>query len=408
MLARLPATPPHLSQTSMTLRYLLSDVDMGEEEASAVADVVRSKWLSLGPRTAEFETKFAEYHGAKHAVAISNCTAALHLALLAYDVGPGDEVLVPSYTFVASANAILYQRATPVFVDIAGPHDLNLCCDDLESKITPRTKAIMVVHLAGFPVNMDRVRQIAERHELVVIEDACHAIGARYQGAPDGPLQGKLAGTLGHAGCFSFFANKNLVTGEGGMLVTDDEQVAQRVRLARSHGMTKTSWDKASGRASDYDVPQLGFNYRSTEITAALGMIQLRKLDASNDRRRELVQAYRQQLGDTAGITIPFAGRLSDSTHHILPILLDHGIDRARLREALLKAGIQTSVHYPPVHQFSHYQAQLPGDPRLLRTEDAAAREVTLPLHPLLSEADVKEISDALKNCLQEAAIRSA
>jgi len=387
----------------MALRYLLSDVDIGDEEASAVADVVRSKWLSLGPRTAAFEREFAAYMGAGHAVAISNCTAALHLALLAHGVGPGDEVLVPSYTFVASANAILYQRATPVFVDIVGPHDLNLCCDDLEAKVTPRTKAIIVVHVAGFPVDMDRVMRLAESRQLTVIEDACHAIGARYQGQPDSQFLGRFAGTIGHSGCFSFFANKNLVTGEGGMLVTDDASVAERVRLARSHGMTKSSWDKASGRASDYDVPSLGFNYRPTEMTAALGTIQLRKLEASNARRRELAAAYRRHLADTPAVTIPFAERLPDSAHHIFPVLLDPGIDRSKLRARLLEHGIQTSVHYPPVHEFSHYRSRLSSDPRLSRTVDASAREVTLPLHPFLTETDVEEIAGVLKACVAAA-----
>lgn len=382
-------------------KYLLSDVDLGEEEAQAVAEVVRGKWLSVGPRTAEFETRFAEMAGARHAVAVANCTAALHLALEALDVGPGDEVLVPSYTFVASANAVLYQSATPMFVDIRGPHDLNLDPDDLARKITPRSKAIVVVHLAGFPADMDAINELAARHGLAVVEDACHAIGADYRGATGSPLSGRKAGTLGRIGCFSFFANKNLVTGEGGMLVTDDEQLAQRMRLGRSHGMTKTSWDKADGRATDYDVVQLGHNYRGTELTAAMGLIQLRKLPAANARRRELVARYRERLRGVPGITIPFADRLDDSAHHIFPILLAHAELRTPLREALRERGVQTSVHYPPVHQFTHYR-RLVGEPHLPMTEDVASREVTLPLHPLLTEADVDAISAAVAEILTE------
>jgi dTDP-4-amino-4,6-dideoxygalactose transaminase len=339
--------------------------------------------------------------GSQHAVAVSNCTAALHLALLALDVGAGDEVLVPSYTFVASANAILYQSARPVFVEIRGPHDLNLDPADLARKLTPRSKAIIVVHLAGFPADMDAIHDIAARHNLPVVEDACHAIGADFRGRPGSGLAGRKAGTLGRIGCFSFFANKNLVTGEGGMLVTDDEELARRMRLGRSHGMTKTSWDKADGRATDYDVVQLGHNYRGTELTAAMGLIQLRKLPAANARRRELVAVYRQRLREVPGLVIPFADRLDDSAHHIFPLVLDDAALRAPLREALRQRGIQTSVHYPPVHQFTHYRALI-GELHLPITEDVAAREVTLPLHPLLSAADVHAICDAVEESLSE------
>jgi dTDP-4-amino-4,6-dideoxygalactose transaminase len=385
--------------TLMAYRYQLSDVDMGEREAEAVADVVRSKWLSLGPRTAEFEHKFANHLNAQHAVAIANCTAALHLALVAVDVGPGDEVLLPSYTFVASANAVLYNRATPVFVDIVGPHDLNLDPDDLESKISPRTKAILVVHLAGYFADMDRIMQIARKHGLAVVEDACHAIGSRYEGSPGSAFAGRYAGTIGDAGCFSFFANKNLVTGEGGMLVTESEQIAERVRRARSHGMTKSSWDKAAGRATDYDVIDLGYNYRCTEITAALGMVQLTKLAGAHEQRRILAARYKELLADAPGITIPFEHRTEDSSNHIFPILVAEADERTTFRQQLQDHGIQTSVHYPPVHQFTHYR-RLVGEPSLPRTVDAAAREVTLPMHPLLVEADIDAICASVLRAL--------
>jgi len=385
----------------MAWKYLLSDVGMGEAEARAVADVVRGKWLSAGPRTAEFEQRFAQFVGADHAVATSSCTSALHLALMGLGVGPGDEVLVPSYTFVASANAILYQGAVPVFVDIIGPHDLNLNPDDLARKITNRAKAVMVVHLAGFPVDMDRVREMAGRHGLPVVEDACHAIGAEYEGRPGGFLNGRRAGTLGEVGCFSFFANKNLVTGEGGMLVTDDSELAERARRARSHGMTKSSWDKADGRAFDYDVVSLGHNYRPTELTSALGLIQLGKLADANRRRGELVEVYRRRLAGAPGLVAPFASR-RDSAHHIFPVVLASPDWRPLLRERMASQGIQTSVHYPPVHLFSHYRRSNARAEGLERTEDVAARELTLPLHPLLSEDDVHAICDTLLVNLRE------
>ncbi len=382
-------------------KYLVSDCDMGEEEAQAVADVVRSKWLSVGPRTADFEAAFASHMQGNlpeppHAVSVSNCTAALHLALLAVGVGAGDEVLVPSYTFVASANSILYCGAKPVFVEINGPHDLNLDMADLERKITPKTKAVVAVHMAGFPVDMDRLMPIAQHHGLKVVEDACHGIGATYHGSADGesPWRGRKIGTIGHAGCFSFFANKNLVTGEGGMIVTRDEDVAQFVRLGRSHGMTKTSWDKASGRASGYDVVQLGYNYRGTELTAALGLIQLRKLDANNAQRRALVARYRQRLAELSPalpLTVPFADRLDDSAHHVFAVVLDDAQAVLPLREALTQLGVQTTHHYPPLHRFSHTQKQV-GEVFLPITEDVSGREITLPLHPLLTPGDVDEI----------------
>jgi dTDP-4-amino-4,6-dideoxygalactose transaminase len=376
------------------MKYLLSDIDMGEEEARAVADVVRSKWLSLGPRTEEFETRFAEAFGVKHAVAVANCTAALHLVLKACGIGPADEVLVPSYTFVASVNAILYQGAKPVFVDITSPHDLNLSISDLEAKITPRTAAILAVHMAGYAADMGRIMDIAHRHGLAVIEDACHAIGANYQAGPESAFWGRKLGSIGAAGCFSFFANKNLATGEGGMIITDDPQIAESARRCRSHGMTKTSWDRASGRAVDYDVVDLGYNYRSTEFTAALGLVQLGKLAKANKRRKLITRRYQQRLAECPFVTLPFADRQDDSAHHIFPILLSEASARPLFRKLLAEQEIQTSIHYPPVHLFAQYVERCPDAGPLTMTTSVSEREVTLPLHPLLGDADVDFISD--------------
>ena len=376
------------------MKYLLSDVDMGEEEARTVADVVRSKWLSTGPRTVDFERRFADVFGAKHAIAVANCTAALHLSLMACGIEQGDEVLVPSYTFVASANAVLYQGATPVFVDINGPHDLNLNVEDLESKITPRTAAIIVVHIAGYAADMHRLIEIADHYGLAVVEDACHAIGADYRTDAASELHGRKLGTLGDIGCFSFFANKNLVTGEGGMVVTDDDQLAEKVRLSRSHGMTKSSWDKASGRAVDYDIFEVGYNYRSTEFMAALGSIQLSKLPSNNARRRRLTERYRQLLAACPDITLPFADRQDDSAHHIFPTVLADASARGPMRQYLNEHGVQTSVHYPPVHLFAHYRKAFPNQRSLETTTAVSSRELTLPLHPLLKDSDIDEICE--------------
>lgn len=378
------ATPP---------RYLLSDADLGEDEALAVADVVRSKWLSVGQKTAEFESDFAAFTGARHAVATSSATASLHLALLALGIGPGDEVLVPSYTFVASVNAIVYVGATPVFVDIGGPSDLNLDCADLAHKISERTKAIVVVHLAGYLADMNAIMDLAGRHGLSVVEDAAHAVGAVYE--TPGLYHGRAAGTIGAAGCFSFFANKNLVTGEGGMVTTDDHHLARRVRLARSHGMTKTSWDKATGRATDYDIEEIGYNYRPTELTAALGLIQLAKVPGAQARRRELTERYRYRLAARPELVVPFADHVGGSAYHIVPVVLPRASMRPLFREILDREGVQTSVHYPPVHFFTHYAESLPNT-SLPHTEDVAEREVTVPLHSLLELEHVDEIADAI------------
>ena len=380
-------------------RYLLSDADLGEEEALAVANVVRSKWLSVGQQTADFESEFADFVQCDHAIATSSATASLHLALLALGIGPGDEVLVPSYTFVASVNAITYVGATPVFVDIVGPTDLNVDPIDLAAKVTPRTKAILVVHLAGYLADMNSVMDLSSRHDLAVVEDAAHAVGARYE--TPGPHLGRAAGTIGTLGCFSFFANKNLVTGEGGMTTSDDEALARRVRLGRSHGMTKTSWDKATGRATDYDIDEIGYNYRPTELTAALGLIQLRKLPAAQDRRRVLTDRYRMRLSGQPDLVIPFANHTAGSAFHILPVVLPDSALRTPFRKALDRSGIQTSVHYPPVHHFSHYARSQP-DVWLPRTDDVAAREVTVPLHVLLTLDDVDEICDAILATYEE------
>jgi dTDP-4-amino-4,6-dideoxygalactose transaminase len=377
------------------MKYLLSDIDIGEEEACAVAEVVRSKWLSMGPRTEQFEAGFADMCGVRHAIAVSSCTAALHLALKGCGIGPGDEVLVPSYTFVATANAILYQGATPVFVDINGPDDLNLSIADLEAKIGPRTAAILPVHIAGYAADLDRIMNTAERYKLPVIEDACHGIGARFEGCPGSRWGGRKLGTIGTAGCFSFFANKNLTTGEGGMIVTNDDKLAEVARRCRSHGMTKSSWDRASGRATDYDVVDLGYNYRTTELAAALGLVQLAKLNKSNMKRRHLARRYRQRLADCPLITLPFSERQDESSHHIFPILLFDGGRRPQFRRLLQEQGVQTSVHYPPVHLFTQYAGMCSvHDCTLDVTTSVSQREVTLPLHPLLSDDDIDQISE--------------
>jgi dTDP-4-amino-4,6-dideoxygalactose transaminase len=370
----------------------LSDVTGDDELAGAVADAVRSGWWSAGPRVAELEADFASLVEARHSIAVSNGTAALHLALLAADVGPGDEVITPSLTFVAVANTIRHVGATPVFCDVQGPGDLNLDPADLEAAITPRTKAMVVLHYGGFPCAIDSVLEIASSRGIVVVEDAAHAVGAT--------VGGRACGTLGSLGCFSFFSNKNLPIGEGGMVVTDDDDLARRVRLLRSHGMTTLTWDRHRGHASSYDVLLPGYNYRLDDLRAAMALVQLRRLPVWNAARRRLADGYVRRLHDELGLTIAFAERDDRDTasHHLAVAVLPDGADRDAVRGALAAARIQTSVHYPPIHGFAAYEA-FRGRP-LPRTDSLADRLLTLPLYPDLSEGQLESVAQTLLGAL--------
>ena len=365
---------------------------VGEEEKAAVLAALDSGQLTQGPRVAEFERAFARFLGAEHAVAVASGTAALHLSAAACGCGPGDEVVMPALNFVAAASVVRHLGATPVFCDIAGEHDPNLDPADLEAAVGPRTKAIVALHYGGAPCDMDAVRDVAERHRLVVIEDAAHAPGAAYRG--------RACGTLGDAGCFSFFSNKNLPIGEGGMVVTDDASLADRVRLLRSHGMTALSWDHERGHAAGYDVLASAFNYRLDEPRAAIGLVQLSRLRAGNAARARFAARYRERLDHVAGLTVPRAARPPEATsaEHLAVVVLPRGSARAAIRGALAARGIQTSVHYPPIHRFSAYR-ELATRP-LPRTDDVGERLLTLPLFPHMTEAQVDEVADALVDTL--------
>jgi dTDP-4-amino-4,6-dideoxygalactose transaminase len=380
----------------------LADIDLDEEDIRAVVDVMRSKWLSMGPVTAEFEQRFADYIGVKYAFAVVNCTAALHLAHVALGVGAGDTVICPSLTFVATANAIRYTGAMPVFADITSANDLNISPDDIEAKIDATTKGICVVHYGGYPCDMDRIMSIARRHHLYVVEDVAHAPGAACWTTlpPSASSTGggvvKKCGSIGDIGCFSFFANKNMSTGEGGMLTTDSEAIADRIRHLRSHGMTSLTWDRERGHSFSYDVTDTGYNYRMDEMHAALGLVQLRKLEANNQRRAEAVNIYREQLAAVAGVATPFCGHDGVSTYHLFPILLRDEHLRPAFMQFMKDRGIQTSIHYPPIHHFSYYRALMP-DTQLDRTEQIARRLVTLPLSPMMQRHHIDHVIESLK-----------
>ncbi len=367
-------------------RVTLADIRLEPEDLEAVGAAFESGWLTQGPRTESFERAFAAYTGTEHALAVSSGTAALHIACVASGLGTGDEVICPSLTFVASANAPAYAGADLVFADIRSRLDPVLCAERVAELITPRTKAVMLVHYAGYPAIDPELERLCDEHGLMVIEDAAHAAGTR--------VEGLHAGAWGDFGCFSFFSNKNLAIGEGGMLVTNDPELYERAKPLRSHGMTSLTWDRHRGHSYGYDVIARGFNYRLDEPRSALGESRLRRLDADNDRRRDLTALYRECLAGVEAVEVPFAARpLEGSSHHIFPVLV-HAEGRDVRREAMSAAGIQTSLHYPPVHTFSVYAGARRG--HLAATEEYAARTITLPLHPLMEDGDVEAVVEAL------------
>jgi len=367
----------------------LADVVVPEEDIAAVAEVYRSGWLSMGPETEALEREFAAYTGAAHALAATNGTAALHLICVAAGLGLGDEVVVPSMTFVATVNAIAYAGATPVFADVVSLTEPWLDPASVESVLTDRTKAVMTMAYGGHPGRGEALAQLARERGLVLLEDAAHAIGTR--------AGGRHLGTLGLAGAYSFFSNKNLAVGEGGMVVTDDDAVAARMRLLRSHGMTTLTWDRHRGHASAYDVVELGFNYRIDEPRAALARRRLARLDDDNARRADLDARYRELLTGVDGLVAalpPVEGaRLA---HHLFTIVLDEGVDRARFRETLAVRGVQTSVHYPPAHRFSIYatEAELPV------TDAYGERAVTLPMFASMTIEQQDEVVEGVRAAL--------
>lgn len=375
------------------------DLSIGEEEGKALSKVIHSKWISMGEATKEFEGEFAKRHNAKHGIAVCNCTAALHLALDAVGIDKGDEVICPSLTFVATTNAILYVEARPVFAEITSADDLTLSPEDVERKITDKTKAIVVVHYGGCPCDMDSILDSARRHDLKVIEDAAHAPLAEYKG--------KKVGTFGDVGCFSFFSNKNMTTAEGGMVITNDDVLSEKIRLMRSHGMTAISFDRFEGQASSYDVVELGYNYRIDDMRASIGLVQFGKVASFNEKRRILTSLYIEKLKDVDEIIIPFRhfmekGSERNSSYHIFPVLIK-GDEKKRdtIREQLTSKGIQTSVHYKPVHLFKIYSERL-GYKRggLPFTEWVADHEITLPLYPAMAEKDIMYVTDSLKEAI--------
>jgi dTDP-4-amino-4,6-dideoxygalactose transaminase len=379
--------------TGTTPDIPLFDLRLDAEDIEAVMETLRSGWLTMGPRTAAFEEAFAQHLGVRHAVAVSSCTAALHLAYLAAGVGVGDEVVVPAMTFAATAAAAVYCRATPVFADVVGLHDFSLDPKDVARKITPRTKAVCAVHFAGYPAPVRELGELCDERGVAFIEDAAHA--------PDGHVDGRMLGTWGRAAAFSFFSNKVLACGEGGLLATDDDDVAQLARSLRSQGMTSGSWSRFTGATESYDAVGLGFNYRLDEPRAALLLSRLRRLGREVARRRELTRAYRRKLSDVAGISFPYADAdVERSTCYVMPILIDEPARRNAVARTLRdRYGVQTSLFYPAVHEFTAYRQRY-GSPSLPISEHIARTEMTIPLFPGMDEATQDRVVRAIAAAL--------
>lgn len=375
----------------MNYNIPLFDLNFSRKEERAVIDTIRSKWISTGPKTAQFEEIFSKMLGAKYSLAVSNCTAALHLALKLLKIKHNDEVICPSLTFVATINAIKYVNAKPVFADVCSCNDLTIDPSDIEKKITRNTKAIVVMHYGGFACDMGNIMRLAKKYRLKVVEDSSHGPLSEYKG--------RKLGTIGDIGCFSFFSNKNISTGEGGMLTLRNHALYENAKLLRSHGMTSLSYERYKGHVSTYDVIDLGYNYRIDDIRASIGIVQLTKLKDEIIQRIKVREKYIQELNNIDGIIIPFKDYSNMSSNYIFPIILKNStaIKRDKIRKKLADAGIQTSVHYPAVHKFTIYKDSYK---KLPNTEYIADNLITLPMYSKLSFESVEYIAETLRTIM--------
>lgn len=369
--------------------------DIGEEEIAEVVDTLRSNWITTGPKTKKFEQQFAEYIGVKHAIAVNSCTAGLHLSLEVLNLKADDEVIVPSFTFCATANVIVHAGAKPVFADI---DPVSLCIDpvSVEKLITPKTKAIMIVHYGGRPADMDTLASIANKHNITIIEDAAHAVYTQYKG--------KLIGSHGNLTSFSFYATKNIATAEGGMITTNDDKLADKLRVLSLHGMSKNAWNRYSATGSwKYDVIEAGFKYNMTDIQASLGLHQLAKLDKMQARRKYITQLYLDGLKGIRGLALPDMATLNpDDVHacHLFPIRIDEkefGHSRDEMMELMKEYNIGVSVHFIPVHMHPYYRDRYTKDLVLSVTEKVFGQIMSLPLYPTLSDEDALYVIDVIK-----------
>jgi dTDP-4-amino-4,6-dideoxygalactose transaminase len=372
-----------------------------EDEIAEVVATLRSGWIGMGPRTLQLERDFAAYTGAKHAIAVNSCTAALHLALIAAGVGPGDEVITTPLTFAATANVVTHVGATPIFADI-NRHTQNIDPARVAAKLTPRTKAIIPVHMLGRPADLDPLLALAREHSLAIVEDAAHAVETVYRG--------RHVGTIGHFTAFSFYANKNVTTGEGGMLTTDDDVAADRIRTLRLHGISKDAWKRYSSEGfSPYELIEPGFKYNMLDLTAALGIHQLRRVEENWQIRARYVALYNEAFAELAGLSVPALEPLGPGDRHawhLYPVLIDLDrltLDRNGFIDALQARNIGTGIHYTALHLQRYYRERFGtrrGD--YPEAEWVSDRTVSLPLSPAMTEDDVEDVIAAVTDVLAE------
>jgi perosamine synthetase len=373
-------------------RQIIDDKDIQE-----VVEVLRSDWLTTGPKVTEFEGVFSRYVGGKYAVAVSSGTAALHAAMFALGIGPGDEVIVPTMTFAASANCIVYQGGTPVFVDVAAD-TLLIDPKDVERNITPQTKAIIAVDYAGQPCDYDTLKEIAERYHLSLVADACHSLGATYRG--------RSVGSLADLSVFSFHPVKHITTGEGGMITTDEEKYAKRLRIFRNHGITSDHWQREAQGSWFYEMADLGYNYRITDFQCALGMSQLQKLPCWLERRQEIARQYDEALAGIKGIKLLAVKSGVRHAYHLYVIRVNKdetGFDRKSFFQALRSRDIGVNVHYIPVHLHQYYQNNYQTKRGLCPVAEEAYEEIiSLPIFPMMSNAEIKKIIQIIRETIDD------
>jgi perosamine synthetase len=371
-----------------------------QDDIQSVVEVLRSNWLTTGPKIAEFERAFAKSVGAAEAVAVSSGTAALHAAMYALGVGPGDEVIVPAMTFAASANCVVYQGATPVFVDVA-PDTLLIDTNNVKAKITARTRAIIAVDYAGQPCDYEGLSALARAHDLALVADACHSLGASYRG--------RQVGTLADLNVFSLHPVKAMTTGEGGMITTENSEIAHRMRCFRNHGVTSDHFQRDNERTWLYEIVDLGYNYRLSDVQCALGLSQLQKLSTRVDRRRRIARRYAEAFSHIAEFEALSAGGDRESAYHLYVVRLNSSalrVDRTRIFAALRSEGIGVNVHYLPVHLHPYYRERFRTRPGLCPHAEAAYESIlSLPIFPAMSDGDVEDVIRALRKVVTTYAI---